>query len=457
MVGEAGVSGASGRVLPERVHVPSGRVLCLSDAAARVAAREVVGEALGEARRVEGEGALAAREGAPWLRDLRVLEGAGVVTEGGEAVAIGALSLRDAHVLRALLAWASVVPEEEGEFSCENCGEVFRAAPSALLEVGPFTDGELHDPDLDRSFDAGAWHAVPAFRAGGTLCRRVRLAERTVDEAMPLLLAAGGRSLRMTPAVAAAMGVVALGSERRASVIAEALSEAPEAAWSAVVDVYHEARYPARLWAVHRCAGCGARNDLDVPLERELSRGEVRAGGRRRGGERAAFPDLDAFEREVREAAERVYRVRGVRNIDLFVDAGVPLCDDGGEPLLGCYTPGGMDPVLMIERPPEVRIFYRSFEAEHRADPGFDVLAEIKETLDHEVTHHLHYLSGDDPLDDEERGEIEKERVRRVGVAESARRARQGLRAEVVGFLRVAWPLLLVAALGAWMGWCQGP
>ncbi|EYF02363.1 metallopeptidase family protein [Chondromyces apiculatus] len=439
------------RRLPGRVHLPSGRVVRLSDAVARARAAEVAAD--GEAR---GE--------APWLRDLRVLGGAEVVTDdAGAAVAVGEMRLDDAHVLRALLAWAGVVPEEAGEFTCGNCGEAFAVAPSPLLEVGPFTDGELHDPELDRPFDVRAWHALPALRVRGRVCRRVRFAERTVDEAMALLVAAGKRSLRITPAVAAAMGVTGLGNERRAVAIADALAEAPEGAWAAVVELYMEARYPARLVGVQRCAGCGARNDLDVPLERELSRGEVEeAWGRRtvRGRARrreAAFPDLDAFEEEVRGAAERVYRSRGVRNVDLFVDAGVPLCDDGGEPLLGCYTPGGVDPELGIARAPEVRVFYRSFEAAFREDPGFDVRGEIEETLDHEVTHHLHFLSGVDPLDEEERGAIATEEVRRVGVAESARRARRGALADVLGFLRVTWPLWVIAAAAAVLGRCQGP
>lgn len=427
--------------LPERVHLPSGRIARLSDQGARAAAA-----------RGEGEGEPA------WLRDLRVLRAPGVLAdEGGAPLDPQGLRLEDAHVLRALLAWAAVVPEEEAEFTCGNCGAAFSAAPSRLLEVGPFVDGELHDPELDRPFDAEASHPVPALRVGGAVCRRIKLAPRTVEEAMPLLRAAGRRTLRITPAVAAAMGVTQLGAERRAAAIADALAEAPDDAWAAIVDLYHEARYPARLAAVHRCAACGARNDLDAPLERELDRCErsgTGSGARRRD---EAFPDLDEFERRVRAAARKVYAARGVRNIDLFIDAGVPLCDDGGEPLLGCYTPGGADPDLGVARPPEIRIFYRSFEVEHREDPGFDVDAEIAETIDHEVTHHLHHLAGEDPLDDEERDEIAREELRRVGKAEAARRARRGIRAELAGFLRVTWPMWIIAAVATGIAWCQAP
>ena len=455
-------AGAGARSLPEQVHLPSGRVVRLSDRAARAAHAAHAAHAANDGAAKNGaakEGAAKEGAGEPrnaCLRDLRVLQGAGVLAdEGGAPLDPLGLSLSDAHVLRALLAWAGVVPEEAGQYTCANCDAPFEVAPSGLLEIGPFTDGELHDPELDRAFHFDAWHAVPAFRVGRAVCRRVKLAPRTLEEALPLFRAAGGRELRLTPAVVAAMGVVALGQERRAGGIADALAEAPEEAWAAVVELYHQARYPARLVAVHRCGACGARNDLDVPLEREIDRAPVRAlAPRKRRGEGDRFPDLDEFERRVRAAAERVYRARGVRNIDLFIDAGVPLCDDGGEPLLGCYTPGGADPDLGLPRPPEIRIFYKTFEAEHREDPGFDVDAEIAETVDHEVTHHLHHLAGSDPLDEEERGEIEAEEVRRVGRAESARRARRGIFADLAGFLRVTWPLWAVAAAATALSWC---
>lgn len=447
------------RRLPARVHLPSGRVVRLSDAAARAHAATVLG-----ARAGRGAG-----ERAPigaCARDVQILAGPSVLSDarGAPLDPLG-LPLPDAHVLRALLAFAGVVPEEPAAYTCENCGAPFEVAPSTLLEIGPFTDGELHDPELDRPFDFGTSHPVPALRVGRALCRSVRFVERTVEEAMPLLRMPGEGVLRITPSVVVAMGIAALGRERRASVLADALAKAPDDAWAAIVDLYHEARYPARLVAVHRCAGCGARNDLDVPLERELERAPLRApgdgevergahGSTSRGAR--AFPDLDAFEARVRAAAERIYAARGVRNIDLFIDAGVPACDDGGEPLLGCYTPGTPADDLGVPRPPEIRIFYRTFQAEARADPTFDVDAEIEETIDHEVTHHLHHLAGSDPLDDEEHEQIERERLRLVGHAEAVRRARRGALAELAGFLRATWPIWVITAVGTALAWCGG-
>lgn len=477
------------------------------------------------------------------LLHLEVLEGRSVIADDqGQPVNPRTLALRDAHVLRALLTYAGVVPEEPGSYTCMNCGEPFEVSPSNLLEPGPFIDGELDDPALDAPFAFDAWQPLPAVRvnaaerdtpseqraARAVVARRVRLAERTVEEALPLWRATASSVLRITPVIVTAMGVVALAAHGdraafrrsharrrgglvvghgssarllgRASVVessialADALAGASSEAWGAIVDLFHAAHYSPRLVGVHRCPACGARNDLDVPLERELARedlGEEGALGEPEDAEpedaepedaepedaepeakkesrivpvskakaaagRRPFPDLASFEARVRKAAAAVYRARGVRNIDLFIDAGVPACDDGGEPLLGCYTPGtaaGAD--LEIEKRPEIRLFYRTFRAEHRADPAFDIEAEIHETIDHEVTHHLHHLSGHDPLDAEERAEIAMEHARRVGRREVVRRAARGAIGEMSGFLRVSWPLLIALAVASALAWCR--
>ncbi|WP_437648924.1 metallopeptidase family protein [Sorangium sp. So ce362] len=445
--------------LPAQVHLPSGTVARLSDAAARAQAETVFGAP-------GGRGGDERSSVGRCARDVQVLAGPSVLADarGAPLDPLG-LPLADAHVLRALLASAGVVPEEPGAYTCENCGAPFEVAPSSLIEIGPFTDGELDDPELDRPFGFDVVHPIPALRVGRAVCRGVRFAERTVEEAMPLLRLSGEGALRITPSVVVAMGIAALGRERRAPVIADALVRAPDEAWAAIVDLYHEARYPARLVAVHRCQGCGARNDLDVPLERELARAPLRAPDTgaddpaepgAAAGSAGDFPDLDAFEARVRAAAERIYEARGVRNIDLFIDAGVPACDDGGEPLLGCYTPGTPADELGIARPPEIRIFYRTFRSEAREDPGFDVDAEITETIDHEVIHHLHHLAGSDPVDDEEHAQIEREQLRRIGHAEAARRARRGVLSDLAGFARATWPAWLIAAVGTALAWCGG-
>ncbi|UQA62135.1 metallopeptidase family protein [Polyangium aurulentum] len=423
------------RTLPARVHLPSGRIVRLSEPAARKAKASAPPSA------VPG-GCMAA---------LAILEAQGVAsTDEGTPLDIRALPVRDAHTLRALLTHAGLLDEEPDAFTCQNCGAPFEIAPSRLLEIAPFVDGELDDPELDAPFEHQKSHPVPPIRAGASLARTVRVAPRTVEEALPLWRAEADRHLRITPAIAAAMGVVALGSERRARVLADALMSASPEAFRAIADLLHEAHYPARLVGVHRCASCGARNDLDVPLARDIPREPV--GDR---APRRPFPDLDAFEAMVKAAADDVFRVRRVRNIHLFIDADVPFVDDGGEPLLGCYTPGGTDAELAIPRPPEIRIFYRTFESEYRADDQFDVEAEIRETIDHEVTHHLHQLAGVDPLDDEERAAIALDEARRVGKREIARRARKSLAQDLVGFFRVAWPLLVIAAAATYLAFCS--
>src|SRR5438045_2028674 len=97
---------AGGRsALPARVHLPSGRIVLLSDRAARASNAD--------------SGDDSSR---PCLRDLAVLGSQGVVRDaaGGESEVLD-FELRDLHVLRALLAYAGVIGEPEGQYSCANC------------------------------------------------------------------------------------------------------------------------------------------------------------------------------------------------------------------------------------------------------------------------------------------------------------------------------------------------
>jgi hypothetical protein len=383
------------------------------------------------------------------LHALAILEAPGVVTtDDQKPLDVQGLSLRDAHVLRALLGYAGLVPEEEVELSCDNCGKSFHVKPSTLFEVGPFVDRELDDPDLDAPFKHDVAHAIPRVLVGKERARTIRLAQRSVREALPLWHAETAEVFRFTPAIVTAMGITALGRERRASVIAEALTHASPDAYRAIADLVYQAHYSARLVGAYKCTECGARNDLEVLPVREIPYDTTTSQRR----QRRLFPDIDMFEKLVREAGKRIYRHRGVRNIDLIVDDGVPACDDGGEPLLGCYTPGHPDELHGQPRGPEIRIFYRTFQAAHRDEPSFDVRAEIDETIDHEVTHHLHFLAGDDPLDDEERDAIVEENIRRIGKREAARRASKLFVDDIAGFFRTSWPLLLIAFVATWLG-----
>jgi len=389
------------------------------------------------------------------LEALDVLSAEGVVQQdNGEPLDVQTLALRDLHTLRALLLHAGVLEEPIAELPCENCGETFRIAPSSALETNPFVDGELDDPELDKRFAYQRHHAIPAIRVqtkrGARIARTVRIAHRTVKQAMALFEAEDAASFRITPAITSAMGIVALGNERRASVIADALSRAKPTAYQRIVDLLYEAHYGSRLVAIVRCKACGGRNDLDVPWVREIPYEMVGAPSRKE-----PFPDLDTFEQWVKEAAEQIFVSRGVRNIDLVVHDDVPYCDDGGEPLLGCYTPQGTDETLGIEQRPEIRVFYRTFRREHEEDPAFDVRSEIEETIDHEITHHLHQLAGDDPLDDEERDAITKETQKRVGKRELRRRAQKSLAEDVTGFVRTMWPLIALGLAATILSFCS--
>jgi hypothetical protein len=422
-------------VIPGRLHLPSGLVVCVDADAARAA------------------GPSAADERTPCLAHRAVLSAPGVLRDdAGAPLVFDDLALRDAHVLRAIVAGARVVPEAREGFTCLNCGAPFEAAPSELLELAPFVDGELDDADLDAPFDFERAHPIPAVRVAGSIAREIRLAPRTAGDALALFRARPDAPLRVTPAVVAAMGVAALGRERRARVIADALADASDEAFRAITDLYHEAHYPLRLAARHACAACGARNDLDVPLERELGR----FGADDDGLEAPGFPDAAAFEAMVRPIAERVYGARGVRAIGLFIDEGPPACDDGGEPLLGSYLPGTGAGDGGVAEAPEIRLYYRSFRQKHVEEGAYSVEEEIRETLDHEVTHHLHHLAGSDPLDDEEREAIARDEVRRVGKREALRRAGRETSADLRGFLRATWPVWLIVAFASGLAWCEG-
>ena len=520
------------------VHLPSGAIVRVSAsavaravaeqrAALRTQAPVDAGGRAGRQSRVSEEPHPACRDApSPFAAALALLSAAGVLTSAnGEALDVYTLPLRDVHTLRALLTRVGHLPEEKVPFTCENCRAPFDVAPSSLLEVGPFLDGELHDPELDAPFPFGEPQPIPrvllpsaprtgarrpsgfgAARGGRAATRSapstraapsapssgaapsapstraaqsapssraaqppsaraearsadtVTFAERTADDARALFRAADAwltgrsRAMRITPAVVLGMGIVALGSERRTSVIAEALAGASDAAWSSIVDLWLEAAYPRRLFGLHRCAECGARNDLDVPAAREWDREPAARAKPHKA--RDPFPDLDAFERRVRHHADRIYAARAVRNIDLIVDDGVPACDDGGEPLLGSYVPGSIDDAL-IPHPPEIRLYYRTFCSEYDADPTFDVDGEIAETIDHEIEHHLNHLGGVDPLDDEEHAAIDKEELCRIGVREAARRARRTLASDLAGFFKATWLLWVAMAIAALILWAS--
>ncbi|HTJ84391.1 MAG TPA: hypothetical protein VL400_21885 [Polyangiaceae bacterium] len=411
------------RDLPQRTHAPSGRELRLEGARARVAA----GKASRSAPSIE--------------RTLEILGAEGVLTSArGEAVDVDGLELRDFHYLRALCIRAGLVDEAPRREPCENCGEVLDVRAASAFEPGPFVDGELDDPELDAPFDFDVDHAIPPIRVGKSLAKSIRLAPRTVGQARRLLVGRG--ALALDRSVVAALGVVRLGAEPRATVIVRALTNASDEAFAEVLALYEDAHYSPRMAADVFCLACSARNTVPVPTERELDRIAPADEREHVADPPEGFPSLDRLEAMVRRDAARVFRGKGLRNIDVVVDDGVAWVDDGGEPLLGCYVPPSEADGLASK--PEIRIFYRTFAAEARHDPAFDVEAEIYETLDHEAQHHLYFLAGADPMDAEERDEIQRERARIVGKAELARRGARTFVDDFLVFAKIALPIVLV-------------
>jgi rubrerythrin len=93
-----------------------------------------------------------------------------------------------------------------------------------------------------------------------------------------------------------------------------------------------------------------------------------------------------------------------------------------------------------------VTIYYRTFEAIAREEGPFDWEAELRETIEHELEHHLYFLRGHDPMDEEEHAEIDREAVRVVGRSEATRRTVASFGASIKEFFTRAWPLVLIGA-----------
>ena len=236
------------------------------------------------------------------------------------------------------------------------------------------------------------------------------------------------------------MGIAALGAERDPRRIAEALARCSEEAWGAVGDLFLEAHYPHRLGSIAACPRCGARNDVDAPYEREL---EPSRPASQSNAE--VFPDFDAFDARTHAAFERIAGARSAE-VRLVLDAGVPACDDGGEPLLGSYVPPGGDATAPVGAG-EVTLYYRTFRAMWDEDGPYDWAAEVDETIEHELEHHDGWRIGHDPMDEDERAEIARDRARLVGRKAAMRESVRAFGADVGGFLARTWPIWLIVAV----------
>jgi hypothetical protein len=181
---------------------------------------------------------------------------------------------------------------------------------------------------------------------------------------------------------------------------------------------------------------------VDAPYEREFA---VWQGPPPHAQSNAgSFPDFELYGERARlifeELTEGAAQGDGVR---LVVEAGVAACDDGGEPLLGSYLPPGGEPGAPVGAA-EITVYYRTFRAIWDEDGLYDWEEELRETIGHELEHHAGWRVGYDSMDDDERSEIVRERVRLVGRSASAHESLATFGADVRGFVARTWPIWLI-------------
>jgi hypothetical protein len=361
-----------------------------------------------------------------------------LTSSDGKPLELAELSLTDFHSLRAILTRLGRIRDDDVSIVCQNCDTRFDVKPTSAFELGPYADDELDDDELDGRFAFDIAHAIPALD-GSEGTSELRLAPRTVAEAAPMhRLLEQEAGFRITSALVRAMGVVELDGERDPRKIARKLQLAPDDGVGAVIDWFELAHYPPRLHVPHPCPSCGMTEYVPVPSKRELS--SASAGDvMRRGG----FLTPSVLEVIVREEADSLYAEIVFGAVDLLLIEGPAETDDGGEPLLGCYRPP--DPEGLVPRPAEIRIFHRTFENVFLDEGPYDVRAEIRETIQHELEHHLAYLAGEDAVDDDERHVIHQELAQRVGKREVGRRASREVRSDLWSFVTRTWYVWLIA------------
>jgi hypothetical protein len=385
---------------------------------------------------------------------LELLAGDVSLLEGETPLDPLQLPLRDFHALRGVATRLGWLAEESVDIACRNCSRTLSVSPCASLEIGPFLHGELHDPELDATLDLSRAHAIPEIPLGPPALvdrgRELTLRDVTVAQAAPLHRALRRRHLAVSERLVRAMGIESIGPERDPRRLADALARCSEEAWTAIGDLFLQAHYLPRLCAVVLCPTCGARNDVDAPYAREFEPTAPDGPGFTRPAETAesnetTFPDFDHFDERAVALFDRSAGA-ATAEVRLVVDGGVPACDDGGEPLLGSYVPPGGDPGAPVGSA-EIAIYYRTFRAIWEEDGPYDWEGELRETIDHELEHHVGWRIGHDPMDDAEREEIARERVRVVGRTQAVQGSLTALGADVRDFLGRTWPIWLIVAI----------
>lgn len=428
------------------VALPSGRRVHVS-VRARAGLRPEARDAWRGQRMFAGRLLVAVDEGA-----MRVQGEGGALS----ADALLDLPLRDLHALRDVAERLQVIAPEPGTYDCRNCGAPLRAAPeaapSADLEAWYLEDGSPPTPPFRLP--------EPVMLPSGARADTVDMTAVTGRRAMGLwrfLLESPARAVDAE--VVRGLGVRALGDTTDPDGVARALREAPEAAWDIIEAAFVELNYAHRAFVPQVCDACGTVHDLPAPSIREVEPPpaafrRLHAGAMVAGEEPSeGFPDEETFAAMVERIGEEVYADRGVRNIPLYTELGVPPVDGSGEPLLGSYQPlYRSDGVGYTDVSFEIRLYYRTFRNMWIQEGPYDVEAEVRETIDHEVEHHLHHLAGRDPMDDAEREEARRELERTFGKRAVRRAEWAALRAELrrIGIVFIVLAMLfgvMVAAL----------
>jgi hypothetical protein len=392
----------------------------------------------------DGLGRRARRRAAPLFSELvdLVTSGDVTLTEEGRSVGVLSLELRDFHALRAIAMRVGFLEEESVEIACRNCDAPISHTPCAALELGPFVDAELDDGELDRTLDLSLPHRIPPIEVGESQVSEVSFVQITAEAASPLHRALRSKHLRLSAPVVVAMGIASLGTERDPDRLAQALRRCSDEAWGAIGDLFLEAHYPRRFCSIAVCSKCGARNDVDAPYEREFSPSLEPPLSNAQ-----LFPEFESFDARARTLYER-FVAHQDPSLALIVDADIPACDDGGEPLLGSYVPSGGDPLAPVGRA-EITLYYRSFRAMWTEDGPYDWAAELETTLEHELEHHAAWRTGHDAMDDEERAEIARTQAVLVGRRQVRRENVAALALDIRAFVVHSWPIWLIVI--AWV------
>lgn len=383
-------------------------------------------------------------------RMLRVLsEGRLVVELEGEVASlerIDQLSLRDYHALRDAAFRLGVVDEEpDPDLRCRNCDEPL-APERGDMPVGELDRWYVEHPEepLEPPFPfARAIRLANGVRASDFVMKPV-----TVKQAKPLWRLLERDDGAITPKIVDALGIEAFGDVTDRRVIARTLGEASDEAWAVIETAFLLLNYAARSHYPYVCPKCGTLHDVLAPATREFdldpdAEALLLAGELPDADGAPPFPDEDAFAEMALRIGRDVYRERGVANIELVVDDGVPPVDGSGEPLMGSYRPiAEGDHAGYTDLRFQIDVYYKTFEKMYEEAP-FDVEAELRDTIDHEVEHHLHYLSGHDPMDEEEREEALAELQRTYG----ARAVRRAQAAGILAELRTLSWFMLAAAI----------